>query len=183
MSDSQYKLYQWAGVLWSYEGFVKGVGSIVKCRCPNDKCELNINSKYKDLLSCPKCDFHIELDKSYYEKEKDALKIIASDYWKDAEVVNIDGEVIKVGKEIIKDPDYWVKAYISKSIKGVKQLMVLVGSKKEDDKVQLFIDIDNEKLSFDQNNRHPKELLTKVTAEFKGSKSQMELKEEKKKDS
>ena len=177
MSDLQNKLYKWEGVLWSYEGFVKGHGSIVRCRCPNDKCELNVNSKYKTLLSCPKCDFHIELDKSYYDKEKDALKIIVSDYWKDAENVNIDGEVIKVGKEIIKDPDYWVEASISKNTKGVKQLMVLVGSKKENDKVQLFVDIDNEKLSFDQNNKHPKELLTKVTAEFKESKSKMELKE------
>ena len=180
MEKSISKLYKWAGVLWSYEGFVKGFGSIVKCRCPKDRCELNINPKYKTLLSCPKCDFHIELDKSSYDMEEDALKIIVSDYWKDSEVVNIDGEMVKVGKEVVEDPDYWVKAYISKSIKGVKQLMVLVGSKNETDKTQLFLDIDNEKLSFDQKDKHPKEILAKVIAEFKESKSEIELKEEKK---
>lgn len=174
------KLYKWSGVLWSYEGFIKGIGSIVKCRCPNDRCELNINSKYKTLLSCPKCDFHIELDKSFYDMKEDALKIIVSDYWKDAEMVNIDGEMTKINKEIVKDSDYWITASISKSIKGGKQLMILIGSKKETDKTQLFLDIDNEKLSFDQKDKHPREILAKVIAEFKESKSEIELKEEKK---
>lgn len=135
------------------------------------------------MLSCPKCDFKTSLDNSFHEKRKDVLKIMNSDYWEDAEVINIDGEMIKVGKEVVKDPDYWIEAKISKSVKGVKQLMVLVGSKKKQDKTQLFIDIDNEKLSFDQNDKHPKELLTKVTAEFKESKSKMELKDTTDKDS
>ena len=173
------KLYKWNGVFWSIEG-ITNHGSIVRARCPNDRCELNMSSKYRTLLSCPKCDFKVTLDKTYYEKQEDAAKIMNSDYWKDAEVVNIDGEMTKVGKEVIEDPDYWVKAYISKSIKGVKQLMVLVGSKKETDKIQLFLDIDNEKLSFDQKDKHPREILAKVIAEFKESKSEIELKEEKK---
>lgn len=54
--------------------------------------------------------------------------------------------------------------------------MVLIGSKKQNDKVQLFADIDNQKLGFDQNNIHPKELLAKVTAEFKESISEIKLK-------
>ena len=173
------KLYKWNGVFWSIEG-ITNHGSIVRARCPNDRCELNMSSKYRTLLSCPKCDFKVTLDKTYYEKQEDAAKIMNSDYWKDAEVVNIDGEMTKVGKEVIEDPDYWVKAYISKSIQGVKQLMVLVGSKKETAKIQLFLDIDNEKLSFDQKDKHPREILAKVIAEFKESKSEIELKEEKK---
>lgn len=173
------KLYKCFGVFWSLEG-ITNHGPIVRARCPNDRCELNMNSKYRTLLSCPKCDFKITLDKSYYEKQEDAAKIMNSDYWKDAEIVNIDGEMIKINKEVIKDSDYWIEAKVSKSIKGVKQLMVLVGSKKETDKTQLFLDIDNEKLSFDQKDKHPKEILAKVTAEFKESKSEIELKEEKK---
>jgi len=173
------KLYKWNGVFWSIEG-ITNHGPIVRARCPNDRCELNMNSKYKTILTCPKCDFKVTLNKSYYEKQEDAAKIMNSDYWRDAEVVNIDGEMTKVGKEVVVDPDYWVKAYISKSIKGVKQLMVLVGSKKETDKTQLFLDIDNEKLSFDQKDIHPREIFAKVVAEFKESKSEIELKGDKK---
>lgn len=173
------RLYKWSGVFWSIEG-ITNHGPIVRARCPNDRCELNMNSKYRTILTCPKCNFKVTLNKSYYEKQEDAAKIMNSDYWKDAEVVNIDGEMTKVGKEVVEDPDYWVKAYVSKNVKGVKQLMILVGSKKETDKTQLFLDIDNEKLSFDQKDKHPREILAKVTAEFKESKSEIEQKEEKK---
>lgn len=172
------KLYKWFGVFWSVEGMTSH-GPIVRARCPNDRCELNMNSKYTTMLSCPKCDFKVTLNKSYYDKQKDAAKIINSDYWKDSEIVNVDGEMIKIGKEVIKDPDYWIEAKISKNLKGKKQLMVLVGSKNETDKAQLFIDIDNEKLSFDQNNDHPKEILTKVVATFKDSKSEIITKSDK----
>lgn len=179
MSDIHNKLYMWEGVFWSVDALTTR-GPIVKARCPVDKCELNVDSKYKSHLSCPKCDFQIRLNKSFYEKKDDALKIMQSDYFKDAEIVNIDGEMIKINKEVIKDSDYWIETKVSKSIKGVKQLMVLVGSKKETDKTQLFLDIDNEKLSFDQKDKHPREILAKVVAEFKESKSEIELKEGKK---
>lgn len=179
MSDIQNKLYMWEGVFWSVDVLTTR-GPIVKARCPVDKCELNVDQRYKSHLTCPKCDFQIRLNKSFYEKKEDALKIMQSDYFKDAEIVNIDGEMIKINKEVIKDPDYWIEAKVSKNVKGVKQLMVLVGSKKETDKTQLFLDIDNEKLSFDQKDKHPKEILAKVTAEFKDSISEIQLKTEKK---
>ncbi len=171
----QNKLYMWEGVFWSVDALTAR-RPIVKARCPVDKCELNIDPKYKSHLSCPKCDLQIRLNKSFYEKKDDALKIMQSNYFKDAEIVNIDGEMIKINKEVIKDSDYWIEAKVSKSIKGVKQLMILIGSRKEKDKTQLFIDIDNEKLSFDQNNKHPKEILTKVVATFKDTESKIERK-------
>ena len=49
--------------------------------------------------------------------------------------------------------------------------MVLAGSKKQKDKTQLFLDPSNEKLTFDQNNDHPRKIFAKVIAVFKGSKS------------
>lgn len=54
--------------------------------------------------------------------------------------------------------------------------MVLLGSRKEKDKSQLFLEIDDQKLSFDQKDKHPKELLAKVVAEFKDSSSEINLK-------
>jgi hypothetical protein len=173
-------LYKWKGVFWSYDGFVKDRGAVIRARCPKDRCELSTSSFRDNVIVCPKCDFKMKLDKPLHEAKDDARKIMEADYFKDAEIINIDGEMIKVGKEVIKDDDYWIEAKVSKSPKGVKQLMVLVGSKKDEDKAQLFLDIDNEKLSFDQNNKHPSEILAKVVAVFKKTKSEIQTKKDKK---
>lgn len=160
------KLYKCKGILWSYEYYE------VKPHCPIDKCELNV--EYNDMetdFSCPQCDFTVSMKKDYPYLRDDIEKIICADSFKDAEIVNIDGESIKIAKEEGKDSDYWLEASISKNSKGVKQVMVLAGSRKNEDKTQLFLDIDNEKLSFDQNNDHPKKLLAKVTATFKDTTS------------
>lgn len=103
------------------------------------------------------------------------LKILQSQKYKDAEIVNIDGDLIRIQRQEVKDSDYWIDAKISKDKKGNLQLMVLAGSKKTKDKVQLFLDPSNEKLSFDQNDSHPKEIFSKVLAIFKDSNSEIKL--------
>ncbi len=172
-------LYRWQGVFWSYDGFVKGSGAVIRARCPKDRCELDTSHGSKSIVFCPKCDFKTKLNRDLYQAKKDACKIMEADYFKDAEIINVDGEMIKIGKEVIKDKDYWVEAKISKDCKGTKQLMILVGGRKGEDKTQLFLDIDNEKLAFDQNNKHPKEIFTKVVATFKQTEAQISTKKNK----
>jgi len=46
-------------------------------------------------------------------------------------------------------------------------------------KTQLFIEPEKEKMSFDQNNDHPREVFSKVTAIFKKSSSEINLKNKK----
>jgi hypothetical protein len=88
---------------------------------------------------------------------------------KDAKIVSIDGYQIPISKAnpATDDPDYWAKVQINDTKQG-KQLVVYAGRRGDRDKVQMFLDLENDKISFDQNNIHPKDVFTRVVAEFRG---------------
>ena len=101
------------------------------------------------------------------------MTILESQKYKDAEIINIDGELVRIQRLQESDNDYWIDAKLSKNKKGEVQLMVLAGSKKSKDKTQLFLDPKNERLAFDQNNEHPTNIFAKVVGTFKNSKSEI----------
>ena len=155
-NNNNKEIYTWNGLHWEIDFNSFSEQEYATARCPKQRCN-----------------FEIILDKSIEEKEKDFLDVLESLNYKDAEIINIDGELISVQKEEQKDKDYWIEAKLSKNKKGQVQLMVLAGSKKQKDKTQLFLDPSNEKLTFDQNNDHPKKFFAKVIAVFKDSKSEI----------
>lgn len=172
------KLYRKRNILWEIQHQDFEVYAVPRCPI----CRLHIE-KSKESYSigewkykCIDCDFKITLDDDISNIGNKVSNIIESEYVQDYDVVNLDGELVKIKNETEKDEDYWINVKISKNKENKKQLMVLIGSRKQDDKVQLFADIDNQKLSFDQNNIHPKDLLAKVVAEFKDSTSEINLK-------
>jgi len=179
MNNKSIQLYLWEGLHWDLDWDINGNPSNQTALCPKQKCNCRLK-KSKETYSmgeykycCVHCDFKITLNKSLEDKASDLLDIIESQKYKDAEIVNIDGELVRVQREQITDNEYWVDAKISKNKKGEVQLMVLAGSKNKNDKAQLFVDPKNEKLSFDQNNDHPREVFSKVVATFKSSQSEI----------
>ena len=171
------KLYLFAGLNWDLDWDINGNPYQQIALCPKQKCNCKIK-KSKEVYSigqykydCPRCDFKITLDKSIEEKASDLLDIIESQKYKDAEIISIDGELIRIQREEQKDNNYWVDVKLSKNKKGQVQLMVLAGHKTEKTKTQLFLDSAKEKLTFDQNNHHPSEVFEQVVATFKKSKS------------
>lgn len=174
-------LYRWSGIDWDVESDDFGNPYAIPL-CPNPKCHCKLvksGEKYnlgEYKYECVTCDFGITLNKSIEDKSRDFVNIVNSWTYKDAEIINIDGDLIRVQREEETDNDYWVDAKLSKNKKGEVQLMVLAGSKKERDKTQLFLDPKNEKLSFDQNNDHPREVFCKVKATFKSSESKISSK-------
>ena len=178
MEIEKVKLYFWEGLNWDVDYDINGNPTPFSV-CPKQKCNCRL-IKSKENYSvgeykykCIRCDFKITLSKPIEDKADDFLSVLDSLKYKDAEIVNIDGDLIRIQREEEKDGDYWIDAKISNNKKGELQLMVLAGSKKESDKVQLFLDPKNERLSFDQNNVHPRKIFTKVTAVFKSSRSEM----------
>jgi hypothetical protein len=184
MNQGNIQLYLWEGLHWDIDYDINGGPYSQIPLCPKQKCNCRLR-KSKDTYSrgeykydCVRCDFKITLNKSIEDKASDLLDIIGSQKYRDAEIINLDGELVKVQREQIIDTDYWVDVKISKNRKEEVQLMVLAGSKKDKNKTQLFIDPQNEKISFDQNNQKPVEVFTKVTAIFKNSVSEISSKEE-----
>jgi hypothetical protein len=168
------KVFFWDGLNWDIEHRAHGIENAFAL-CPKQKCNCRlIKSKESYSLGeykyrCIRCDFKITLNKSIEDKGEDFLNVLESLKYKDAEIINIDGELIRVQREEKRDDNYWVDVKISKNKKDELQLMILAGSKKANDKVQLFLEPKNERLSFDQNNDHPREIFAKVIAIFKNS--------------
>lgn len=172
------KLHLWDRVLWEENYDMNGNPEPI-VHCPIQRCHCILRkSKEPYVLGeykyfCIKCGFKIILNKSIEEKGIDFMDVFLSQEYKDADIINIDGELIKVQKQEQKDNDYWIEAKLSKNRKGQVQLMILAGSKKEKDKTQLFLEPITEKLTFDQNNDHPRKIFAIVTAIFKNSKSEI----------
>jgi hypothetical protein len=182
MGDDNLKLYRWDGLHWNIEYDFNG-NPYPYALCPKQRCHCTL-IKSKDKYSigeykycCVKCDFKITLNKSIEDKGSDFLRVFDSLKYKDAEIINIDGELIRVQREEKRDEDYWVDVKISKNKKGELQLMVLAGSKKSKDKTQLFLEPKHERLAFDQNNDHPRQIFAKVVGIFKNSTSEIHSKD------
>lgn len=179
MNREKIQLYLWEGLHWDIDYDINGVPYSQIPLCPKQKCNCRLKKSKEEYQRgeykyfCARCDFKITLNKPIEEKADDLMDIIESQKYRDAEIINIDGELIKVQREEVVDSDYWADVKISKNKKGEIQLMVLAGSKKNKDKTQLFIDPKNEKVSFDQNNDHPVNIFSKVTATFKNSNSKI----------
>lgn len=181
MNEVKVRLYRWAGILWNINSvFNEHVDFDAlcpknDCRCKLREGEISFN-RLSYIYYCFKCGFTIILSSSIEEKAKDLADILESKKFSDAEIINIDGELVKVQRKQIKDADYWIDVKISKNKKEEVQLMVLAGSKKEKDKTQLFVDPKNERLSFDQNDDHPRKIFSKVIAIFKETKVEIKSK-------
>lgn len=175
------RLYHWSGINWDIQSdawdnlFGVPLCPKQKCNCALTKSkEGYVRGEYKYV--CVKCDFKITLNKSIEDKSDDLVKILDSNKYRDAEIINIDGELIRIQKEEIREDGYWISVSLSRNKKDDLQLMVLAGDRTGKHKTQLFADVSRERLAFDQNNAHPKEIFSKVEATFKNSKSSIKTK-------
>ena len=72
-----------------------------------------------------------------------------------------------------EDENYWVQAKLTE--KAGKRVAVIYfgekikGEQKKTDYAQVFIDLEDEQLRFDRNNKNPMNILSKLTAEFRDS--------------
>jgi len=178
------KIHSWEGLCWDIEGNFNDLFAFALC--PRKGCHCTI-TKSKEEYSrgeykyhCIQCDFKITLNKTIEDKAGHFIEILESQKYKNADIINIDGDLIRVQREQVTDGDYWVDVKISKNNKGEVQLMVLAGSKKEKDKAQLFLDPKNQRMTFDQNNDHPAEVFAEVLGTFKNSETKIKFNEAKK---
>lgn len=174
--DRYNNIYEWKGLRWRLDAYTNGF----KALCSASKCNCEITYKYSYysdgfeyyIYQCPKCSHKYTLDRYVNEMSEDLSKVLRSHQFENSEVINIDGELIKIGESHKEeDEDYWVRVKLSRNKKDQLQLMVLIGEKGEEEKVQLFIEPATERLSYDQKNMHPSELLSRVVATFKESKT------------
>jgi hypothetical protein len=178
------KLHLWNELLWDAEG------ADAYAYCPEHRMKLEIMDNLGNLWSqdnppttvhlyllCPTDEKRFPLpNNSFWVLQRRFDAALESASLKDAEIVDVDGYQVPIAKATppAKDKEYWAEVRINDTKRG-KQLVVYAGKRGSSDKTQIFIDPENDKISFDQNNIHPNDVFTKVIAEFdSGKKTTME---------
>ncbi|MGH7157201.1 MAG: hypothetical protein ACREGG_03780, partial [Candidatus Saccharimonadales bacterium] len=168
-------LYEYKDLLWEIHGRANSWWVIPFC--PIHRMEL---SNYHDSFAgiCDDCkkqyvwNDHIDSVAEYLRRK------LSSQSYQSAEIVSIDGIQTPLLKTKVKLPEeneeYWIEGKLNESDKG-RQLVIYVGEKNTPGKAQLFMNLDQEKLSFDHKDRKPEEIFSLITATFPSGK-QVEIK-------
>jgi hypothetical protein len=93
---------------------------------------------------------------------------------KDVEYVSLDGSLTPIEKISDKKSGFWVTAQLMETKIGDLQLMVVAGKHGQKDKAQIFLDLNNEKLTFDHKDLPPGEVFSVLRAVFKNSVASIE---------
>lgn len=175
------KLHLWKDLLWAIKG------SEAVAYCPEHRIELEVStvwgikSQFFAKAQDPKRTGHFicPTDEKRFNIEAGDISVASRRFFstlesislKSAEIVSIDGYQIPIAKTKTpeKDETYWVEARINDTKQG-KQVVVYAGRRGDSDKTQIFIDTENDKISFDQNNIHPNDIFVRLTGQFKSGK-------------
>jgi hypothetical protein len=176
------KLHVWKDLLWGVKA------GRVYAYCPVHRIELDLRDKDGDIYAqhavnassqyapylfvCPSdsAGFSVPGGLASTARRRFAAALESLSL-RDAEIVDLDGYQVPIAKAKPdkKDDTFWVEARINETKRG-KQVVIYAGERGASDKSQIFIDSENEKITFDQNNIHPNDVFTKVVADFKSGK-------------
>lgn len=175
-------LFKSHGVLWKVVAHPSsGVEFIADTPvCPDPSCRSTLSIKDKGYY-CESCDKTTATNKSHKEVRNLVQKKWEGYMLQDYDVYSLDLPPTKIVSEDNEDENYWVQARISEK-NGKRMAVVYFGEKikgKQDKKdyTQLFIDFDDEQIRFDKSNKNPMNLLSKFTAEFQESITEMKRKD------
>lgn len=148
------------GLFWQYNrGHTYAKGPY----CPACYTELS-HANYSDRAYCDSCEKDYFLKMPIESMADFAQRKIEAETVKDYEIVSLDVPPAKVK---VKDEDEHYALWANITQKNGRRVgVVYIGEKGGKDKIQEFIDIDNQQVRHDPSNMHPKELLAKVTVEF-----------------
>lgn len=167
------KLYKSLGVLWQPVRNIEGrIMFEITPRCPNDTCHVYLEPA-KDGWVCTLCDSKYPYQVNQIDDHKIATRKFKGYQTLDWDVQSLDLPPTKVSAGD-DDDNYWVKVRLGEK-NGKRMAVVYFGEKvkgKQDktDYSQLFIDLEDEQIRFDRNNKNPMKVLSKLTVEFQDSK-------------
>lgn len=131
--------------------------------------ELNkINKSYGScILKCPRCDNTIEIE-NYDELLKSCLKLLNIEKFKDAELIRLDDWYTpEIKKKIKLSSDYWMKVEIKKDKDKDTMIVLYIGKKNDNEKIQFFIKPEKLQLSNDYKDLDPASIISKIEVTLK----------------
>jgi hypothetical protein len=167
-------LYIAFGAMWDAEILQRNFNEALPI-CVNCRMLLKPTGKYERdggwlncPFVCPKCKkeyfFKGYEEKNIEELQFNVYQLFQASLRQNYDVVTLDTPPAKV-KANDEDEYYAIWANMTQQ-KGKRLGLVYMAEKGNKDKVQMFIDLDNQQVRHDPANKHPKELLAKVTVEF-----------------
>ena len=119
------------------------------------------------MLQCEDCQNPYVLPRSYGVELSYVIDKVDSKIFKGMKFINLDDEAIPIAKtkKSSQDNKFFVTAQLMKSKVGLR-LIIYAGEKGGKEKTQIFVEPDIKRLSFDQNNLHPKDVFSKIEATF-----------------
>lgn len=179
-------LHSWQGVLWRIRS-----AQIAYAHCPKHKGVVmdildnrgrpgNQDSMNYILSNttfvCPMDDEVFRLDNDYFTLRRRVIAITRSDEYKNARIIDIDNiytPILKVSPRP-KDDRYSIQVEIDETPNGKKLVIYAADRKNINEKTQIFIDPQFDKISFDgRGDIHPNMIFSKVEAYFKEGKKAM----------
>lgn len=174
MSIVHGKVFESEGLAWNVEkpSFSRDTDRdwIAFALCPTKKCRVQLDFASAQEITCFNCKRKLTINKSFEELKREVnLKYQASKNW-DVEIINLDLLPTKVSSED-NDENYKIIAKLGqKDGKRTAIVYILDRIEKIGEKAQFFIDVDDEMIRFDKDDKHPMKLLAKIEAEFLESK-------------
>jgi hypothetical protein len=168
-------IFESNGLMWSVfertarHPFTTTSTSIGFPLCATKKCRVHLEFGSAQEITCFNCGRKYTIDKNVEELKVDVnKKYQASKLW-DASVVNLDLLPTKIGARD-EDENYWVQVKLGQK-DGKRMAVVYIGEKDDTEgkKAQLFVDVDDEQMRFDKNDKHPMKVVTKLVAYFPNS--------------
>ena len=166
------RLYKSLGVLWQPVRNIEGTIILtITPRCPNETCHAFLESVSNHWV-CRLCVSKYPYKFSPSDDHKIATKKFRGYQTLDWEVQSLDLPPTKVSAGD-DDDNYWVKVKLGEK-NGKRMAVIYLGEKirgKQDktDYSQLFIDLEDEQIRFDRNNKNPMKILSKLAVEFQDS--------------
>lgn len=163
------KVFESDGLAWIVEqsDYRQDRSYIGHAVCPTKRCHVRISFNQGDRVAiCLKCSRKFTITKEYEQLRGEVeLKYQGSKLW-DAEIINLDLLPTKIAARD-EDENYWIESKLGQK-DGKRTAVIFIGEKnsKIGEKAQLFIDIDDELVRFDKNDKHPLKLLAAVSVEF-----------------
>lgn len=137
--------------------------------CLDEFVEISFENENSTTGNCPVCERKYTLEKSLQELKILAHKMYQARLDSEYETISLDSPLQPI-KSRDEDDEHWIEAKLGHSNNGRKMAIVYIGDKKRTEKVQAFIDLDNEQLRSDRADAKPFEVVSKVEVEFLNSK-------------
>ena len=164
----EFDFYKTKGVKWRVpvDRSWRGVSPI----CPNDNLDLSlIRNNYNDChFKCPECNKEYTFPFEHTELQTYIINKLKSIILKNTKFINLDNEIIPISESKDKSDDekYFVIAKLVRAKNGLS-LVVYAGEQGSNDKTQLFIEPEINRLSFDPDNINPSDIFVKLEAKFR----------------